>query len=291
MVARPSDTLTTAVCLLLALVLAGCSSAPASRYSQKHDSAPQRKLDPDRIADAEPRTEVIRAAGNKSPYQVFGKTYRVMDAASARNFRQQGVASWYGSKFHGHLTSNGETYNMYQMSAAHKSLPIPCYVRVTNLDNGRTAIVRVNDRGPFHGDRIIDLSYAAATKLGYSDKGVARVSVEVIDAEQYQLARRQKQARPAPAVSAIKARPVKADSAISQLYLQVAAFRQFESAEALRQRLLSLLDAPVLIFSSSNNDATLHRVRIGPLGAPSDAERISAVMARENYSKPHLVYH
>lgn len=281
---RP-NTLTTAVCLLLALVLAACSSAPPSRYSQKYDSAPARKLDPDRIADAEPRTEVIKAAGNKSPYRVFGKSYRVMDQQSARNFRQQGVASWYGSKFHGHLTSNGETYDMYQMSAAHKSLPIPCYVRVTNLDNGRTAIVRVNDRGPFHGDRVIDLSYAAATKLGYSDKGVARVSVEVIDAEQYQLARRQKQTVP----TSIRAEEV--DSTISQIYLQAAAFRQFESAEALRQRLLVLLDKPVLIFSSSSNDATLHRVRIGPLDAESEAERISALMARENYSRPHLVYH
>ncbi len=274
----------------MALVLGACSSAPTSRYSQKHDSAPPRKLDPDRILDAEPRAEVIRAAGNKSPYQVFGKTYRVMDPGSTRDFKQQGLASWYGSKFHGHLTSNGEIYNMYEMSAAHKSLPIPCYVRVTNLENGRTAIVRVNDRGPFHGDRIIDLSYAAATKLGYSDKGVAQVGIELIDVARFQQARRQKQAVPQPVAQALENAALRLGRNSGQAYLQAAAFKQFESAEDLRRQLGVLLDAPVTIVSSPESDA-LHRVRIGPLESPLDIERISALLARENYSRPHLVYH
>ncbi len=287
MLTRRSETFTTAICLLVVLVLAACSSAPKSRYSQKHDSAPPLKLDPDRIVDAQPRAEVIRAAGNKSPYQVFGKTYRVMDPGSARDFKQQGLASWYGSKFHGHLTSNGEIYNMYEMSAAHKSLPIPCYVRVTNLENGRTAIVRVNDRGPFHGDRVIDLSYAAATKLGYSDKGVARVNIELIDVAKFQQASRQPQAAPKPVPAPIEST---AKQAAARAYLQAAAFKQFESAEALRRQLGVLLDAPVTILSSPQRDA-LHRVRIGPLDSALDIERISALMTRENYSKPHLVYH
>jgi rare lipoprotein A len=273
--------------MLLALVLAACSSTP-SRYSQKHDAAPPLRLEAARIRDAEPRPEAIKAAGNKSPYQIKGKKYWVMSPRQARDYRQQGTASWYGTKFHGHLTSNGEIYNMYRMTAAHKSLPIPCYVRVTNLDNGRTAIVRVNDRGPFHGDRIIDLSYAAATKLGYASSGVARVSVEVIDAQQYQLARAQQAtaavARPAAAVAKAPA------SRPSQPYLQAAAFSQMASAQALREQLLALIDVPVTISTRSFNSTTVHRVRIGPLDAVADAERISAVLVMENFGKPHLVY-
>lgn len=295
--ARSSDTITTALCLLLAVLLAACSSTPPSRYSQKQDTAPPLKLDPDRILDAEPRPEPIKSYGNKSPYQVNGKQYRVMSEQQASSYREKGTASWYGTKFHGHLTSNGETYNMYRMSAAHKSLPIPCYVKVTNLDNGRTAIVRVNDRGPFHGGRIIDLSYAAATKLGYADKGVARVNVEVIDAYQYQLARGKKQ--PPPAVVVEQPAPIIAASAPAatvpatvdgQAYLQAAAFSQMESAEALREQLLGLLNAPVTISSRSFNSVTLHRVRIGPLDAVDDAERITRLLLLENLGKPHLVY-
>lgn len=288
MATRVSDSVTTGLCLLLALGLAACSSAPPSRYSQKYDSAPPRQLDPASIADAQPRPETIKVYGNKSPYQVNGKRYQVMSEHNARGYRQQGTASWYGTKFHGHLTSNGEIYDMYQMSAAHKSLPIPCYVRVTNLDNGRTAIVRVNDRGPFHGDRIIDLSYAAATKLGYAHKGVARVNIEVIDPLQYQTAQRQKarSANPAATLAAVRQELRPADAAS---YLQAAAFSQRASAEALRERLLVLLGTPVTISSDAVAAATLHRVRIGPLDA-ADVARISDLMVQENFGKPHLVY-
>jgi rare lipoprotein A len=299
MAVRPRYTITTALWVLLALLLAACSSTPTSRYSQKYDAAPPLKLDPERIRDAEPRPELIKAAGNKSPYQVNGKHYRVMSEQQASRYRQQGTASWYGTKFHGHLTSNGETYNMYRMSAAHKSLPIPCYVKVTNLDNGRAAIVRVNDRGPFHGGRIIDLSYAAATKLGYADKGVARVSIEVIDARQHQLAGSKKPPRNhQQAGSAVSAESAAVDAATagseaasaSQPYLQAAAFSQLASAEALREQLLGLLDTPVTISSRSFNSVTLHRVRIGPLDAQADAERIRQLLMLQNLGKPHLVY-
>ncbi|HBQ01515.1 MAG TPA: septal ring lytic transglycosylase RlpA, partial [Gammaproteobacteria bacterium] len=117
-------------------------------------------------------------AGNRSPYTVLGKTYTVLP--TERGYSERGVASWYGEKFHGHKTSNGEVFDMYMASAAHKSLPIPSFLRVTNLDNNRSLIVRVNDRGPFHGDRIVDLSYAAAMKLGYAERGTARVHLESI---------------------------------------------------------------------------------------------------------------
>ena len=155
-----------------------------TRYAIKedylHDSS---RIENHQLKDAVPRKEPKSKGGNKSPYKVFGKRYYVMP--SAKGYREQGLASWYGIKFHGHKTSNGETYDMYQMSAAHKSLPLPSYVRVTNLANNRSVIVRVNDRGPFHGDRLIDLSFAAATKLDFIDSGTARVNIEAIDVDNY----------------------------------------------------------------------------------------------------------
>ncbi len=158
-------------------VLAGCESTSNGRYSQRVDSAPRHVAKTPNTADAVPKFEPYRMF-NSRPYTVLGKHYKPM--TSGKGYHQIGHASWYGQKFHGHLTSNGETYNMFAMSAAHKTLPLPSYVRVTNLDNNKQAIVRVNDRGPFHDDRIIDLSYAAAVKLGYHNKGTARVKLEVI---------------------------------------------------------------------------------------------------------------
>jgi len=131
----------------------------------------------DRVADAKPRSEPLHPGAN-NPYTVLGKKY--VPHRSLQPYRARGNASWYGRKFHGRLTSSGERYDMYAMTAAHTVLPIPSYVRVTHLGNGRSVIVRVNDRGPFHADRIIDLSYAAAYKLGLVNAGSARVEVEII---------------------------------------------------------------------------------------------------------------
>jgi len=162
-------------CLLL-ILLTACSTNQ-SRYQQKHDSSPSRLPSASELQDATPRAEPHSRGGNRD-YQVFGKHYQVLK--TAENFNQSGIASWYGRKFHGHLTSNGEIYDMYAMSAAHKNLPIPSYVKVVNNDNGRTVIVRVNDRGPFHQDRIIDLSYSAAHKLDMLKTGTANVSISAI---------------------------------------------------------------------------------------------------------------
>ncbi len=165
------------------------SSASASpstgggRYAMSGDAYPLDPPDVSRIPDAVPRVEAPSRGGNRSTYEVWGKTYRVLP--DARGYARQGTASWYGEKFHGYATSNGEIYDMYKMSAAHRSLPLPSYVRVTNRDNGRSAIVRVNDRGPFHNDREIDLSYAAAARLDILDRGTGRVKVEAIDVEQW----------------------------------------------------------------------------------------------------------
>src|SRR3990167_6095893 len=173
----------------LALLLASCSSSRApqpvapvgqpggaisgpSEFNRPHkDGAPWWDVDVSRIPDATPMPHYGRVKA--SPYTVFGKQYYPIQ--DARRYKAIGPASWYGTKFHGQATANGETYDLYGMTAAHKTLPLPSYVRVTNLDNGKSAILRVNDRGPFYSDRIIDLSFAAAKKLGYAESGTARV--------------------------------------------------------------------------------------------------------------------
>lgn len=160
-----------------AFLLSGCQSGQIGRYTQSQDSAPNYVAKLPETLDAVPKFEAYRTFNNR-PYNVLGKHYTPM--TSGKGYEKEGYASWYGQKFHGHLTSNGETYNMFAMSAAHKTLPLPSFVRVTNLENNKQAIVRVNDRGPFHDNRIIDLSYAAAVKLGYHSKGTAKVKLEVI---------------------------------------------------------------------------------------------------------------
>ncbi|OBT12888.1 hypothetical protein A9264_15795 [Vibrio sp. UCD-FRSSP16_10] len=164
--------------LAIALIITvGCSGSNKDRYAIDQDVPPDSPITLQHIENATPRYEPYSLGGNKD-YTVRGKSYSVIN--NPDGFKERGKASWYGKKFHGHLTSNGETYDMYSMSAAHKNLPIPSYVKVKNLDNGKTAIVRVNDRGPFHEGRIIDLSYAAATKLGVIQTGVANVEIEFI---------------------------------------------------------------------------------------------------------------
>ncbi|HKJ03845.1 MAG TPA: septal ring lytic transglycosylase RlpA family protein [Longimicrobiales bacterium] len=135
--------------------------------------------DLDAIPDAVPREEPLSRYGNPGEYEVFGETYRVLD--SSEGYVAEGLASWYGEEFQGKRTSSGETYDMYLMTAAHRTLPIPTYVEVTNLENGRVVVVRVNDRGPFHPDRVIDLSYVAARKLGIVGAGTARVRVRALE--------------------------------------------------------------------------------------------------------------
>ncbi len=235
-----------------AMVLAACSSPDTkqkSRYSQKYDSAPSRSVDVSRIPDATPKYEERKRAGNKSPYQVFGKTYYVMPESTG--FSQKGVASWYGTKFHGHLTSNGERYDMYEMTAAHKTLPIPSYVRVVNKDNGREVVVRVNDRGPFHGGRIIDLSYAAAIKLGYQNKGTANVEIFALEPDG------------SFAGNAPK-KQYKPTSSEKMGYVQLAAFTRYQSALDLHDKVKRLSKKMPVVVQSPNNNPNVYRVRFGP---------------------------
>lgn len=168
---------------LFCLLLVSCSGQ-YGRYQQQDDSTPTRLPTVSELQDAIPRVEKISRGGNRN-YTVRGKDYQVLK--SAKGFNQKGTASWYGKKFHGHLTSNGEIYNMYSMSAAHKNLPLPTYLQVTNLANNKSVIVRVNDRGPFHQSRIIDLSYSAAYKLDMLKTGTASVSITVVDLDKNDL--------------------------------------------------------------------------------------------------------
>ena len=164
--------------LLVILALAGCGSAPQRGGYYKDDGPHERPpANLDRVADAVPRVEPLHKYANR-PYSALGKNYTPM--TSVQPFRQRGLASWYGKRYHGQKTSSGEVYDMYAMTGAHPTLPIPSYVRVTNVANGKSVVVRINDRGPFKSDRVIDLSYVAAYKLGYIQAGQARVEVESI---------------------------------------------------------------------------------------------------------------
>ncbi len=245
-----------ALLALAMLLLAACGG-------QVKDGPPARDVDVSMIPDAVPRYEPITRAGNKNPYRVLGKTYHLLP--SSKNYRARGLASWYGTKFHGNMTSNGEKYDMYAMTAAHKTLPIPCYVQVTNLHNGRKVIVRVNDRGPFHDDRIIDLSYAAAKKLGIFAAGTAEVEVVAIDPAAYQ--RSPVAAAPAPAPAASRS---------GGEFLQVGAFSSRRAADNYRRQNLGDLELPSRIRRDSSDGRELYKVLVGPF-----AERGHTLAARD----------
>jgi rare lipoprotein A len=242
-------------------------AANAGRYEMDVDSPLLEPFDLGIVRPVIPRREVRTIAGNKSPYTVNGQTYRVLPDEAG--YSVTGTASWYGRKFHGHLTSNGEVYDMFQLSAAHTTLPIPSYIRVTNLDNGKNIIARVNDRGPFHSGRVVDLSYAGAVILGYAGKGTARVKVEAVLPDDVSLSA---PSRPAPAIIASNSPEIvaeekrKIETNKGSEFLQVAAFSNLDAARNLVTRLSKFIALPVLIQSDAGqNGNVLHKVRIGPL--------------------------
>jgi rare lipoprotein A len=231
---------------------------PAPR--DERDQGPPVPPDVSRVPDAVPRAEPPSAYGNKSPYTVLGRTYRVLP--SSRGYRERGLASWYGEKFHGRLTSSREVYDMYAMTAAHKTLPLPTFARVTNIENGRSVVVRINDRGPFHERRIIDLSYAAAIKLGIHVRGTGEVVVEAIDSGAAELA---------------QASAVPGDVTHRPLFLQVGAFGVRENARRLAARLENAAIGPVLFDHVALSGRPLYRVRVGPF---ADVAALDAMAAR-----------
>ncbi len=273
------------------LVLAGCGSAPvdhSSRYTIKQDRAPSGDFDASGLADAQPRYEKPRSAGNKSPYTVWGKSYHVM--ASNDQYVQRGTASWYGEKFHGHKTSNGETFDMYAMSAAHKSLRIPSYARVTNLDNGRSVVVRVNDRGPFHGDRLIDLSYAAAKKLGYQGSGTARVEVAAItvkpDGEMW-LAGKPYSNASAPLSGGLEQNA--SGSQRKALFVQLGSFSQSNPAHNLLDRARRVTTTPARVREIVTSSGRFHRVQVGPFMSEDDALEAQALLEDRGFGESILL--
>lgn len=251
--------------LMCMVLLSACASKPpasSSRYHIDQDRAPDEPFDARHVVDAVPRVEPRSRYGNPATYVVFGKTYRVMD--SADGFREEGLASWYGTKFHGHRTSSGEPYDMYQMTAAHKSLPLPSYVRVTNKRNGKSAIVRVNDRGPFVDGRIIDLSYAAALRLDVVGTGTAPVKIEVLDPHDYLHAEPRREESREIRLAAAEG------EASGNLFIQLGAFSESTNALGLKGRLEGAGIRPVRI--EEETDRRLFRVRVGPFASPGSAD-------------------
>lgn len=268
------------------LFVSACSQRKSDLYMPHvKDSGPGKHVDVSSIPEPTPRHEPRTIAGNKSPYKILGKTYHIM--TSPEGYTETGVASWYGKKFHGRKTSNGELYDMFAMTAAHKTLPIPSYVRVTNTANQKSVIVRVNDRGPFHGGRIIDLSYAAARKLGYANMGTATVKVEYIDPSTVTTQPAPQTAAPAPA---IKTAHSSAGYAIPKnTYLQVGAFKDVQTATELQRRLSGMTQYPVNV-SQSGGKTSWFRVRVGPLRDNFDLMQLRQAIIEAALPEPHVVY-
>jgi len=257
---------------------AGCSTTPP--LVEPQDAAPANPIDVSAVPDAVPRSEPRSRYGNPESYMVYGKRYHTLP--SSKGYRERGMASWYGTKFHGKRTSSGEPYDLYGMTAAHKTLPLPTYVEVTNLTNGRSVIVKVNDRGPFHDDRIIDLSYTAAAKLGILGHGTGEVEVRAIDPESggnLQLA-------------TVAPTPPAADTARSpgqSLYLQIGAFSSQANAERLSREIQAQQIAEVRIVESTGTAGTFYKVQVGPLTDTSEADRVVRELKPLGINESHSI--
>lgn len=270
---------------IVLLIAVGCTStspktAPPKQpgFDELRDSAPAQPVDTSHVPDAIPRYEARTMAGNKNPYTVLGKTYYLI--ADERSYKERGLASWYGKKFHGRRTSNGEIYDMYAMTAAHKTLPIPSYLRVTNLNNGKSAVVRVNDRGPFHSDRIIDLSYAAAQRIGILGAGTGSVEVEIVLPSD---------AAPPPRAPEPLNQIVPGSELPPSTHLQIGAFSQEKSAKQFAADVGVKLSYPVKI-SRAQGDKTVYRVRVGPLRNAQQLQDVRNQLQQLNIPQPHVVY-
>ncbi len=256
---------------IIIVLLSACQTGNISRSSNDHgnhnlsksnkiekDGAPAGPL-PTKFKDQKPVYEPMSRYGNPDVYKVEGKTYKVLTSSS--KYRARGLASWYGTKFHAKRTSSGEHYDMYALTAAHKTLPLPTYVRVKNLNNGRVAIVKVNDRGPFHSNRIIDLSYGAAVKLGLLPKGTAFVEIE--------------------ALSVV----AKGQEHVAQYYIQAGAFSSQKLAEALKKKLVKLSSAKVNIEKYKGR----YIVKTGPFASKRTVDNLKITLARNGVKGAFIV--
>jgi len=260
------------------LALSACAAAPRSGGYYKDDGPGEKPpANLDQIADAQPKSEPLHRYANR-PYQVFGKEY--VPLAFVQPYRQRGMASWYGKKFHGQRTASGETYDMYAMSAAHPTLPIPSYARVTRVATGRSVIVRINDRGPFHQGRMIDLSYAAALKLGFAHLGSAEVELESIEPGQA--------VTPTQQAATTTEQALSASEQAAAVYVQVGAFSSRANAESLRSRLegeFGWLKDTVQVLAIGN----LWRLHVGPYRTQDDARSVAERIESQLSIKPLLV--
>ncbi|TFH48181.1 MAG: septal ring lytic transglycosylase RlpA family protein [Lysobacterales bacterium] len=250
------------------VLLSACAGTPTT------DGAPRRGVDVASIPDAVPQVEAKSRFGNPRSYTVYGKHY--YPRKSSDGYRERGVASWYGTKFHGRSTSSGEPYDMYAMTAAHKTLPLPTYVRVINLENQRSVVLRVNDRGPFHENRIIDLSYSAAWKLGILSKGTGYVEVVALDPRS-----------PEPVLVA-ESTPSPATGSV-QLYLQTGSFSVRANAEQMKWQMQSVSGGPVNIKPMQVDGKTTYRVRVGPIANVTKADRLAQQIADLGLETPRIV--
>lgn len=251
---------------LAGLLLASCAGEP-SRVGEPADGPSTSGIRASDVKDAVPRAEPRARYGNHSPYEVFGKKYYVMD--SSEGYRERGIASWYGSKFHGRRTSSGEPYDMHLATAAHKSLPLPTYAEVTNLDNGKRVVVKINDRGPFKDDRLIDMSYGAALRLGMIGTGTARVEVRTIDVSDDRR---------------VAARGSGGGDAAGT-FLQAGAYGSRRNAEQLAGRLERASLVPVSIHDVGD----LFRVWLGPYSSAAEVESVINRAIELGFERPHRV--
>jgi len=270
---------------LLAIALLAVASCGGSNV--KDDGPPQGSTRiPDLPGDAVPRPEARSKYGNGPVYEVLGKRYTVM--TSSIGYQERGVASWYGKKFHGNLTSNREVYDMYAMTAAHKSLPLPTYVRVRNLNNNRSIVVRVNDRGPFVHNRIIDLSYAAAMKLDMIKDGTSLVEVTAISFDQPRGDRPVRVSSPPPPPPATTGVAQPAVPA-NRIYVQVGAFGERPNAERRLRDLARGGIGDAFIHEERSPDRVLYRVRIGPVADVMQYDVLVDKLEAIGINDPYLI--
>lgn len=288
-----------AVIFALALLLGACSTQ-APRPGADSTVAPQGgaylagdgpgadvPANLDSIPDAVPRAEPLHRYANR-PYSALGKTYTPLQTAG--NYKERGSASWYGKKFHGQRTSIGDIYDMYGMTAAHPTLPVPSYARVTNLANGKSVVVRVNDRGPFLHDRIIDLSYAAAYKLGYVNQGSANVEVESLAADSSVPLARAVEPVKVETVAATTVMPVMPPDQAGKVYLQLGAFKEQQGAESFLAKMraeLGDLGKDIILLHKRG----LNRIHLGPYRNADDARRAADDLAEKLGFKPFVSPH
>jgi rare lipoprotein A len=262
------------MCIISLLQLTACGTmGKHHRYSISQDCAPNHNIDVSKIPDAVPKDEPRSRYGNPKSYRVLGKNYHVLN--SSLGYDEKGIASWYGMKFHSHRTSSGERYDLAGMTAAHKTLPIPCYARVTNLENGRQVIVKINDRGPFHENRIIDLSYAAAKKLAILGTGTGLVEVTTIDP-------RHPDSQPEHA-------PLLAHHGKPLLYLQIGAFADRNNAVHAVSRIKRYTLAPIKIVEGSRGQQAIYRVHIGPLANVDTSDTLHHALLNAGLGNPMTV--